>query len=249
MQHPQSSRYWEIDSLRGIAIILMIAYHFIFDFSFFGGWAVNMSSLPFVILQKIIATTFILLVGVSLTISYSRKRKILDEKGLFFKYFWRGLEIFGYGLIITLVTFFFLRDGFVRFGILHFIGMSIILAFLLVRFFPRYVLYPFIGAAAIIAGIFLNNLTVSYPWLLWLGITPEYFYTVDYFPLLPWFGIVLLGLFFGNLLYPSGKRNFRIADFSNYRAIRAFSFLGRHSLIIYLAHQPVLVLFLHLFVL
>ncbi|MCX6818607.1 MAG: heparan-alpha-glucosaminide N-acetyltransferase domain-containing protein, partial [Candidatus Aenigmarchaeota archaeon] len=70
-----------------------------------------------------------------------------------------------------------------------------------------------------------------------------------YFPILPWFGVILIGIFFGNKLYPNAKRSFNIIDLSKFRIIKLLSFLGRHSLFIYLLHQPVIIIIVNIFIL
>jgi uncharacterized membrane protein len=237
-------RFWEIDFLRGIAIIMMIAFHFFYDLNYFGTQRVNFDSGFWWWFGRTIATTFILLVGISLTLSYSRIKR-MGKRNLFKKYFFRGLKIFSYGLIITLVTWIFLKRGFIVFGILHFIGISIILAYLFLKHRFRNLL---LGIVFILIGIYIKNFSSNSYWLMWLGLTPRYFYTVDYFPIFPWFGVILIGLFLGNLIYPNGRR-LRILDLSRFSVIRLFCFLGRNSLLIYLIHQPILLIFLCLFIL
>jgi uncharacterized membrane protein len=78
------------------------------------------------------------------------------------------------------------------------------------------------------------------PWLLWLGVKQLGRYMVDFYPLLPWFGVALLGVFCGLSLYPGGIPRFDLPDLSLKSPIRALSFLGRHSLVIYLVHQPII---------
>jgi uncharacterized membrane protein len=73
---------------------------------------------------------------------------------------------------------------------------------------------------------------------------PENFVTFDYFPIFPWFGVTLLGIYFGNLFYENGKRQFTIKDMSNNSIIKFLTFLGRNSLFIYLGHQPLLIILL-----
>lgn len=239
-------RFWEIDFFRGAAIIMMIIFHFLYDINYFGFYNVILHSGFWRIFAHITAGIFIFLVGISLTISYSRTRLRKTRKQLRLKYLGRGLKIFSLGLIITLITYFFLNQGFIIFGILHFIGISVILAYPLLKY---RVLNLFLGMFFIVVGFYLDSLTFSFPWLLWLGLKPAYFYTLDYFPLLPWFGLALIGLFIGNTFYKNNKRQFRIPELSRIKSIGLFCFLGRHSLIIYLLHQPVLIAFLYLFVL
>ena len=89
-------------------------------------------------------------------------------------------------------------------------------------------------------GIYLNRQITTSPWLIWLGIPQIGRPMADWYPVLPWFGLVLLGITAGHSLYPSGVRRFALPDWSSAPVIRQLSFLGRHSLLIYLVHQPVL---------
>jgi len=236
-------RFWEIDLLRGIAIIMMITYHIIFDLSYLKIYTIDIHSAPVLLFLYPIGTTFLLLMGISLTLSYSRAQKALTEKQLQLKFLKRGLGVFGLGLIITFVTWIYLKEGFIIFGILHCIGISIILAYPLIKYrFENLA----IGTILIILGIFLRTVTFDFNWLLWLGFIPTGFYTLDYFPLLPWFGVVLIGIFIGNALYEDNKRKFKLKDISQNIAIRFMCFLGRHSLIIYLLHQLIIIAIIHL---
>ncbi len=242
-KHPEK-RFWEIDFLRGLAIIMMAVFHLLYDLTYFGGYNLHLHSGFWLYFARATATIFIFLVGVSLTLSFSRSDKIQNlRKKLYLKYLKRGLRIFSWGLIITLMTWIFLREGFVLFGILHLIGISIVLAypFLKLRYWNL-----LLGIAFIALGIHLKNFTFGFPWLVWLGFVPDHFYTVDYFPIFPWFGVVLIGIFFGNLLYPDYTRKFNLYDLSNFNFIGLFCFLGKHSLIIYLIHQPILIILLYL---
>ncbi len=245
MDRNLSKRFWEIDFLRGIAIIMMVIYHLIYNLSYFGAYNIKANSGFWLYFARTTATIFIFLVGVSLTLSFSKAMKTnLNKKKLFRKYLSRGLKIFSWGLIITLVTWVFLREGCVVFGILHLIGISIILTY---PFLKLHLWNLLIGILLIFLGLYLKGLTFNFFWLVWLGFKPAHFYTVDYFPLLPWFGVILVGLFFGNLFYPDYSRKFHLHDFSDFYIIKSFCFLGKHSLFIYLIHQPLIIVFLYLF--
>ena len=237
-----SKRFWEIDVLRGIAIVMMIVFHFLFNLAYFANYSINMNFGFWKYFGRATAIIFIFLVGVSLTLSYSK------IKGNWLKnypnYLKRGLKIFFWGLIITLITFIFLRENFVIFGILHFIGISIILAYPFLKVRKEFVLL--IGILFIIIGEILKRFFFSFPWLMWLGLQPYNLVTADYFPLFPWFGVVLIGMFFGFWLYPNYKSKINLPDLSRFKIIQIFSFLGKHSLIIYLIHQPILILILGL---
>jgi len=237
-------RFWEIDVLRGVAIILMVAYHLLFDLTFFGVYPVDIWSLPLRLFRYPVGALFLLLVGVSLTISYARAYENLTRQQLRRKFILRGLFIFAGGMVITAATWLYIREGFIVFGVLHLIGLSIILAY---PFIELRMSSLFLGVVCIVSGIYLQAMvTVGFPWLLWLGFIPQNFYTLDYYPLLPWFGVVLVGIFLGHSLYKGSIRKFSLPDYSMKKTVRGVGFLGRHSLLIYFIHQPILLVLLAL---
>lgn len=232
----KKQRFWEIDVLRGIALIRIIIFNWSFTLMYLGIYTFSLG----MIFPGLGALIFIFLAGLSLTISYSRVKSWKQIK-IYKKYFSRGLRIIGYGILITVVTLITFPEAFVIFGILHFIGVSIILGQFFLKFEKLNLL---LGIIIIALGLYLQNFSFDFPWLLWLGFAPQYFYTFDYFPILPWFGITLWGIYFGNILYKNGKRSFKIKDLSKFSVVRFLTYLGRKSLFIYLVHQPLLVIFL-----
>jgi len=238
-----NNRFWEIDLLRGIAVIMMVIFHFFYDLNYLSVYKLDLYSGYFFIFVIIIGALFFILVGVSLTLSYSKSKKALTKKELKLKYLRRGLKIFALGIVITIITWIYLNEGFVIFGVLHCIGLSIIIAypFLKLRFYNL-----ILGFVLIFVGIILKNMTFDFSWFVWIGLKPYQFYTVDYFPLLPWFGVVLIGIFLGNTFYKKNERRFRLMDLSRLKIIRFFCFLGRHSLIIYFINQPLLLFIIFL---
>jgi uncharacterized membrane protein len=234
------TRLWEVDTLRGIAIVLMIFFHFVWDLDHFAGYEVNVLSTPWQTFARSIASLFIFVMGVSLTLSYNRAKQQAGHSALFIKYLRRGGQIFGLGMVITVATYFFFRGrGFVIFGILHLLGASIILAYPFLRYSKWVSLLA--GLLAIGAGIYLDGLVLLFPWLIWLGVKQAGIYMVDYYPLLPWFGVALVGVFAGYTLYPQGISRFTLPDLAQVFPIRELRFLGQHSLLIYLIHQPILI--------
>jgi uncharacterized membrane protein len=222
-------RLWELDTARGIAVVMMIIFHFLYDLNFFFGIGFINNNFWF-FFGRATALIFIFLVGVSLTLSYSRVQN-KTQKFLAKKYTKRGLRIFGYGLLVTIVTWAIFPQAFIIFGVLHFVGISVILTWPLIRNRWNFL----IGIVIIIIGLYLSTLVFDFPYLLWL--VPQNFYTFDYFPLMPWIGVILIGMFAGNKIYPGGKQ--RIKNVSN-PLTSIFSCLGRHSLFIYFVHQPIL---------
>ncbi len=227
-------RFWEIDALRGFAVLLMLVFNYSFALSFLGIYKLSADWLYWWLFPRMIAGMFIFLVGISLSISISRKRK-------YNHYLKRGIFIFLLGMLATAATWLYLGSGFVVFGILHLIGLSIIIAPIFFKFNKWNF---FIGLILLFFGFYINTIKMDFSWLLWLGLVPQGFYTVDYFPLLPWFGLVLIGFAIGNNFYYNGKRNFEIKDLSKTNIIKKLAFLGRHSLLIYVLHQPLLIILL-----
>jgi uncharacterized membrane protein len=214
---------------------MMVVYHLTYDLDTFGGYGIESTSGFWARFADATASAFLLLVGISLAISYSRAGA---EPGLFGKYLRRGLRIFAYGMALT-VVFLALGLGVVAFGILHLIGVSIILAYPLLRYRLANLL---LGVSVIAVGWYMraHNVSSESPWLLPLGVVPENLVMPDYRPLLPWFGVVLLGLFAGNVLYGGGRRPAGVARKAPLAA-RPLVPLGRNSLLIYLVHQPILI--------
>ncbi|MEA1924598.1 MAG: heparan-alpha-glucosaminide N-acetyltransferase domain-containing protein, partial [Candidatus Altiarchaeota archaeon] len=130
-------RFWEVDFSRGIAVSGMIAFHLLYDLNFFHAASIDLSTLPWLVLSRGTASVFVFLVGVSLSLSYARLRIRGKPQSKTGKYLFRGLRILFYGVIISVVTWFFLGDDLVLFGILHLIGLSIILSIPLLDKSPR----------------------------------------------------------------------------------------------------------------
>lgn len=263
-----ASRYFEIDILRGIAVIIMILFHFLFDLNYFAIMPVNTATGFWRILGYATAITFVAVAGISAYISNERaKQRFSSEKSnkCIIKSLKRGFFIFMLGVGISIVTFLVIGDGWIVFGILHLIGLSIMLSPIFMRFKTYNLIF---GAVVIAAGLFIReiqfNITqpILSPLLIPLGITPESFYSVDYEPLLPWFGVFLIGIAVAAYLYPQGmRRSGRFSDIAGKisantgttaenSASRAgifcapVLFLGQNSLIVYLIHQPVIILLL-----
>ena len=233
------SRFPEIDITRGIAILMMVIFHTVFDISFFGIAPVNVATGFWRYFAMTTAFLFLFIVGISLVVSHARSAAKLDRFSLAKKFLYRGAGILALGLLVTLATWWYLHEGFVIFGILHLIGVSVMLSPLFFRF-GKYNI--FLGLLCIAAGFFVG--TFQGPvWLLPFGIYPPSFTSIDYTPLFPWFGVVLIGLGAGEFLYTKGVRHFTMPAVPEQVAV-PLSFLGRHSLILYLIHQPVIILLL-----
>lgn len=221
-------RITAVDAARGLAIMMMVAYHIAFDIQYFGIANVDLQGIPLTLLQRVTGTLFVLIAGVSLTLSESRNREG------YLHYVKRGLMLGAVALLITVATWIYPHDGFIQFGVIHMIALSTLIAPLFFRFgWVNAVL----GAAIVLAGIGTGGIQVSTHALFWLGINDPGYHALDNYPMLPWFGVVLIGIWLGQTLFPAGavKRAARLP------CEAALAVLGRNSLAIYLTHQLVLV--------
>ncbi len=227
-------RIWELDALRGICILGMVIVHFIYDL---GGLGFEVSSLLFDFIQYWGGTVFVLISGICATLGSRHIR--------------RGLTVFGCGIVCTAATTGIYLLGLadksiiIYFGVLHCLGTSMLLWGILRRC-PNWLL-AILGGSLCLIGLYLEQTTlVDFPWLIPFGFLYPGFSSSDYFPLLPNLGYFLFGALLGRTLYRRKETLFPQLDPSFY----PFHFLrqcGRHSLSIYLLHQPLITGILTLF--
>jgi uncharacterized membrane protein len=237
-------RFWEVDLLRGIAIVLMVLYHSAFDLDYFEVARIDATSGLPLILARLTVCLFLLLVGLSLSLSRSKSR-LLDREDLFAaRIIKRSIRILGLAFGITAVTYLLIGRGFIIFGALHLIGLSLLLAYPFLGMHEKNFIF---GSLAIALGLYLQGVIVDQPWMLWLGLAPEGFYSLDYVPIFPWFGVVLYGVGLGDLLYPGYRCRINppaLTDRTGGSWAGPLCFLGRNSLAVYLVHQPLIIMML-----
>jgi uncharacterized membrane protein len=231
---PARVRLWEIDAARGLAVVAMILFHFMWDLQYMGLSSVNVFSMPWQSFARGIGTSFTFLLGLSLWLVATR----LAPRTLWRYAVRRSVLLIALGLVISAGTYAFVGDAYVRFGILHLLGSMLVLSLPFVSA-PLWLTLG-VGLIMIAGGAYLTTLSAPFPWLIWAGVAQTGVEMVDYYPLLPWGGAALLGVVCGRLSYPDGQRRLALPDLSAAAPIRALSFLGRHSLLTYLLHQPIL---------
>ena len=238
-------RFIELDILRGFAILFMITLHLFWDLDYFGILPLNKN---FYSLNIIVPVVFFLLVGICQAVNNNKYRN--QPNKIYLRTLQRGLWVLNLGILLTLLTTVVLPDKPIMFGVLHCIGCCIILSMPLLRFKTANVL---IAAVIITAGLFIGMFsTVENPNILQLAAgfhqSDVGAHTIDYFPILPWLGVCLLGIALGNILYHENRRRFPIPDLSKYKPTKIFTWLGQHSLTIYMIHQPIIagILFLYI---
>lgn len=228
-------RYQVLDTIRGCALVSMLLYHASWDMVYMFGanwpWYHGFAAHVW---QQSICWTFILLSGYCWALGRHQLR--------------RGLTVFLCGALITAVTWFFMRSNLVYCGVLTLLGASSLLLiplapalervsaqagaagsfllFLLTRDVNAgYLGFEGLRFAALPAGLYRDHVTAL------LGFPPADFFSTDYFSLLPWFFLFLTGWFLFRL---------RPEETREIRRVPVITAMGRHSLLIYMLHQPVL---------
>jgi uncharacterized membrane protein len=229
------TRIRAIDALRGTAICMMIVYHAAFDLNWFHIISADFNHDGFWLsFRDLIVGSFLLLVGVSLVLA--------SRAGISPRQFWRRIALVGTcAMLVTLGSYVTFPKTFITFGILHCIVVSSILGWPLVRF-PRAALV--VGIVVIVGGVAIGLPLFDLPWLNWVGLMTHKPATEDYVPLLPWFGVVLVGISIGWWLL---KRHMRDLRQMSRASPKWLTWLGRHSLLVYMIHQPIMVGLLRVF--
>ncbi|PIZ76510.1 hypothetical protein COY05_00930 [Candidatus Peregrinibacteria bacterium CG_4_10_14_0_2_um_filter_38_24] len=223
-----SKRFQEIDLFRGIAVIGMIFYHAIFAVNFFNIAQTNIFSDSWLPYLRFVQFSFLGLVGISMAIS---KKTYAGQVR-------RALKIFAGALAITIVTYIFVPDYFVIFGILHLITVSVLI--LPIAKNKKHMGLIF-GLAAITIWLFIKDISSENIFLFILGFKNTTVSSLDYFSIFPWISVPFFGLEIGHYLY---KDNAPIIDTKFPKFLHPILFLGRHSLVIYLIHIPIIIILL-----
>lgn len=224
-EKPRRERIEALDVIRGILILGMICDHILYD-------CVSYLDVPYRFFDNPIRLTihyigaylFILLSGASSSISRSNWR--------------RGLQLAAVAAGVTLVTWIGDHDAFIVFGILHCLAACTLLYALLrpvIDRIPRGVQLWLWIALTIVTFLLTDMVRTDIPGLWIFGFPTADFFSADYFPLLPWIFVYFLGALAGPVIF--GHR--LPAWFYRIRCAW-LSYVGRHSLIIYLVHQPVI---------
>jgi len=151
------------------------------------------------------------------------------------KYSKRVMILLAAALIVTVSTWFTSGDRFIYFGILHFIFVASLLA---IPFLKLYWSNLIIGLILIIFANLYTNPVFHNIYLQWIGFMAYKPATDDYAPLFPWFGIVLIGIFFARWAITEKQITFILSWQAKSNIAHWLVFAGIHSLLIYLLHQP-----------
>ncbi|WFU89159.1 DUF1624 domain-containing protein [Rhizobium sp. CC1099] len=219
-----------LDTARGAALIAMATYHFTWDMEFMGYLARGTAEAGWLkIYARAIASTFLLLAGVSLVLSGTpsiRRQAYLRRLGM----------IVSAAALITAATAMAMPQGAIFFGILHSIAAASVIGLLFLRM-PGIITIA-AGIMAVIAPLYLRSSFFDTPWLWWVGLSQTVPRSNDYVPVLPWIGPFLIGMGVSSIALKQGWAEW-LAKFGTGTTLLAKA--GRHSLAIYLIHQPILI--------
>ncbi len=210
--------------MRTLAIVLMVIFHFIYDLKFFhfissdipdgSGWQQ---------FRWLIISLFFLCLGASLTLAY--KQRFRPKK-----FFVRVLQIAGAAGVISIGSYLFIPKNWIFFGVLHFLAVSSLIGILFIHH-PKISIG--LGALFLITGA-LQIVPTRWPFHLLFDNLPSY--TNDYVAFVPWFGMVLLGI---GLAHANWFLKDPAKNLISYEK-KWWVWPGKHSLSIYLLHQPLL---------
>ena len=234
-----NKRILALDILRGLAVLLMVMMHIVLDVYWFLGirWYYDMMDF-WNILGRTAALTFFVVFGISAVLASNKY-----HGGFVWYCLKRALLLLGFALLITLATSMIKQIDTIFFGVLHFLGVSALLLPLVVRL--RYFSLV-LAAGSFWLGDWLYHLDSTDHWLYIFGTyTTPNLGTADWYPLFPWFGFILLGVFVGHHLH---LMRFFTGFTTQNAVLLSLALVGRHALLIYVLHQPLLVaaLLIHL---
>lgn len=215
-------RYGIIDALRGFCIILMVIYHFFFDLTMFGLFPYNIMFSKWInVLQIFFAALFVAMSGASSVFSSNLYK--------------RSFKLLICAAVVTAATYVFDSTGFVVFGILHLLGTASFLCALFKKLMLKINVNPIIWIILFVISHVALNRIFDIPHLWIFGICDKNFVSTDYFPLLPWIFAYFAGISFGKAVVqkklPAAFYEFKLP---------ALEWVGRHTLSVYLLHQPVI---------
>lgn len=242
MSGVKDKRAFELDALRGLALFMMILHHLIFDLRYVFGlpvFAFQESGWFHIILRPIFLNVFLIVSGICCTFSKNNTK--------------RGLRLLLIAILFTLVSMLISwltpYDLAVYFNVLHLLGAGILLYALLTyrerqlgRQTNRTDVVLLVLASVIIwAAAHLPEPAEGRAWLLPFGLAPDNLAMSDYLPIIPWMGFFLVGTLIGRRVYSHRGTAFPKAPSWLIAASSPFCYMGRHSLAIYVIHQPILI--------
>ncbi|QCX34557.1 DUF1624 domain-containing protein [Caloramator sp. E03] len=215
----KNKRIFEIDLLRTIAISLMVSFHVVYDLNTFAGFNISYTSKTWYWIGKTSLLLFIFLSGISSTLS----KNVIKN----------GVKVFCFGLMISVITYILFPKEYIRFGVLHFLGICMII-YPLLKKIQKKILF-IMAILSLMLGFYFESITLNTWVFVPVGILYNGFSTLDYVPLFPYLSLYIIGILAGKSFYNEKKSLFKLEyDFGFIRSI------SKNSLLIYIVHQPII---------
>jgi len=146
-------------------------------------------------------------------------------------------------MVLTFITYIYNPKYYIKFGILHLLGISMIFYHILNQYIKHANLkyYFTAGTIFIITGNVFSRMETGLSFLFPFGLINKKFSSLDFYPVCPWFGVFLYGTIIGKKIYAERKSIFSLAYHCPF-----ISYISHHSLTIYLIHQPILLACLYI---
>lgn len=218
-------RLYLLDFLRGLLLLIMVIYHYTFNLSYFFNYPIDLDAFFLKIIPPVFSSCFLLVSGYSSTLSRNS--------------FKRGTYILYWAMVVTIVTFIFIPEAPVYFGILHCIGLMMILSRYLKKLPDIFLII--MSVSFFILGYITKNYYLNHNLFLFLGITSSSFASVDFYPLIPHGAFFILGTLLGRKKIPD-----ILFTYPKNKIGEALTLAGKNSLKVYLLHQPLFFLFYYL---
>jgi uncharacterized membrane protein len=236
-----AGRIAAVDTLRGLALIAMTAFHFLWDLEMFGMLPAGFMAEPGPVwAARIIASTFLFLVGVSLVLAHGAGIRATA-------FAWRLAQVGAAAAAISIATRIATPDSWIFFGILHLIALGSLAGLAFLRLPGGVTILA--GIAVVAIGARVSTPALDSPLWWWTGLSQFIPRSNDYVPVFPYFGAILIGIGVARIAmsrhWIAAIARAKLAD----PASRALRLLGRHSLLYYLLHQPVMIGFLYIILL
>jgi len=236
-KRPGPLRVAALDLARGLAVCAMILYHLAWDLESFGLATLGILTDPaWLAARTVILSAFLLIAGISLPLAARRGKGGIQTAQV--------MKVALPAIAISLVSYLFIPQQWIFFGVLHFLTLALVLSQFLLMVRPR-IIFCLAAIPLALEGFDVGFERMDALWLQWIGLSKTLLPTVDYVPLVPWLGVFWVGLGLGQILrwamvyHPLG------IAFASWkpqtRLFRPLLWMGRKALWIYLGHQPVLI--------
>ena len=224
-------RYALLDAARGLALVAMIIFHFAYDLDTLGLAPLHIGTPGWRWFARIIAGSFLALSGVSLVIAHGQ--------GIRWRAYLRRLAILALSAAaVTLATWYAMPQEFIFFGILHAIAVASVIGLAVLR--APWPLTLLCAIAVLVLPSLVSSSIFDSPPLRFIGLGTIYPRTMDFEPVFPWIAPFLFGMAWAQFRLSHFAKSAAAAWTPSAEPARLISWAGKHTLAIYLVHQPLM---------